>query len=483
MPSRVVSYRPGPLPTAAVEPSSLARRFATIREELHVPGDFPPEVLAAVEAAIEPGRVPIPQVDLTDLGFWTLDPVGSMDLDQAMVLAREGAGYRVRYAIADVPGFVAAGGPIDAEARRRGQTIYLPDARVPLHPPRLSEGAASLLPEQVRPAYAWDLRLDEHAAVTSVHVGRALVRSIARRDYLSVQALVDQGQADEQVVLLQEVGRKRAALESARGGASLPMPEQQVVHEGPGRYRLEFRPPLEAEDWNAQISLMTGMAAASLMLDAGVGILRTMPAPEAGDIAAFRARVAALGAPWPEGIDYGSYLRGIDRQRPGAAAVLDAAASLFRGAGYSAFDGEPPADAVQAAIGAPYAHATAPLRRLVDRWSLAICDALANDRPVPAWARESLPELPKLMARSGGRASQLAAGSIDRVEAAVLHGREGTEFEAVVLGERGTGARVQLTSPPITAHADALRAPAGAAVRLRLDTADVDTGAVSFSAA
>ena len=205
-------------------------------------------------------------------------------------------------------------------------------------------------------------------------------------------------------------------------------------------------------------------------------------APEAADVAAFRARVAALGAPWPEGIDYGSYLRGIDREHAGAVAVLDAAASLFRGAGYSAFDGERPADAVQAAIGAPYAHATAPLRRLVDRWSLAICDALANDRPVPAWARESLPEIPKLMARSGSRASQLAAGSIDRVEAAVLHGREGSHFEAVVLGERANGARVQLASPPITAHAEGLRAPAGAAVRLRLDTADVATGAVSFSA-
>lgn len=139
----------------------------------------------------------------------------------------------------------------------------------------------------------WDLRLDEYAAVTSVHVGRALVRSIARRDYLSVQALVDQGQADEQVVLLQEVGHKRAALESARGGASLPMPEQQVVHEGPGRYRLEFRPPLEAEDWNAQISLMTGMAAASLMLDAGVGILRTMPAPQKDGVRRFRRQARA----------------------------------------------------------------------------------------------------------------------------------------------------------------------------------------------
>ena len=58
-------------------------------------------------------------------------------------------------AIADVPAYVEAGGAIDAEARRRGQTLYAPDGRVPLHPAVLSEGAASLLPEQDRRAFVW----------------------------------------------------------------------------------------------------------------------------------------------------------------------------------------------------------------------------------------------------------------------------------------------------------------------------------------
>lgn len=478
MPSRVVSYRPGPLPTAAVEPSSLARRFATIREELHVPGDFPPEVLAAVEAAIEPGRVPIPQVDLTDLGFWTLDPVGSMDLDQAMVLAREGAGYRVRYAIADVPGFVAAGGPIDAEARRRGQTIYLPDARVPLHPPRLSEGAASLLPDQVRPAYVWDLRLDEHAAVTSVHVGRALVRSIARRDYLSVQALVDQGQADEQVVLLQEVGRKRAALESARGGASLPMPEQQVVHEGPGRYRLEFRPPLEAEDWNAQISLMTGMAAASLMLDAGVGILRTMPAPQKDGVRRFRRQARALGIAWPDGQRYGDFLRSLDRTNPRHLALIHEATALFRGAGYTPFDGSAPGLREHAAVAAPYAHVTAPLRRLVDRFGLVVCAAVSAGEPVPAWAREALPLLPTLMAEGDRRASAVERACTDAVEAAVLSSHVGQALPGSVVDLNGRGVPVvQVLEPAVVAAAEGA-AQLGDRVTVRVVGADVAAGRV-----
>jgi exoribonuclease R len=463
----------------------LTASLAALRESLSLPEAFPEDVLAEADAAaasvsVDPLAAGLD--DLRALEFLTIDPEGSMDLDQAMHLERAGDGAILHYAIADVLAFVAPGGAVDAEARRRGQTLYLADDRIPLHPPVLSEDAASLAPGVDRRAYVWRFVLDGGARPVETSLRRAVIRSRQKWSYAQAQAALGAGTAPATLQALAWFGPLRAERERERGGASLNIPDTEIVVEH-GRYQLERTRPKPIEDWNAQVSLMTGMAAAELMLRGRVGILRTMPAPEAGDIAAFRARVAALGAPWPEGIDYGSYLRGIDRQRPGAAAVLDAAASLFRGAGYSAFDGEPPADAVQAAIGAPYAHATAPLRRLVDRWSLAICDALANDRPVPAWARESLPELPKLMARSGGRASQLAAGSIDRVEAAVLHGREGTEFEAVVLGERGTGARVQLTSPPITAHADALRAPAGAAVRLRLDTADVDTGAVSFSAA
>ena len=478
MPSRVVSYLPGPPPTPGNEPGSLARRFATIREQLHVPAEFPPDVLAAATGAAD--LVTAPSVDLTDLGFWTLDPVGSMDLDQAMVLAREGSGYRVRYAIADVPAFVAPGGPIDREARRRGQTIYLPDARVPLHPPTLSEGAASLLPDQVRPAYVWDLGLDERGTLTSTHVGRALVRSRARRDYASVQALVDAGQADEQVELLREIGQRRAALESARGGASLPMPEQQVVHDGPGLYRLEFRPPLASEDWNAQISLLTGMAAAQLMLDAGVGILRTMPAPQRDSVRRFRRQARALGVAWPDGQRYGDFLRSLDRTDPLQLALIHEATSLFRGAGYTPFDGAPPAERQHAAVAAPYAHVTAPLRRLVDRFGLVVCAAVCAGEPVPAWVRESLAQLPGLMADGDRRASAVERACTDAVEAAVLVSRVRSSVPGSVVDLNGRGVPVvQMLDPAVVASAQG-SAALGATVTVTVVGADIAAGRVEL---
>lgn len=478
MPSRVVSYRPGPPPAAATEPGSLARRFEAIRADLHVPADFPTEVLAEVALAQE--RLSPPSTDLTGLGFWTLDPVGSMDLDQAMVLARDRAGYRVRYAIADVPAFVAPSGAIDVEARRRGQTIYLPDARVPLHPPALSEAAASLLPGVVRPAYVWDFRLDEGGTVTASTVARALVRSAARRDYGEVQGQAEAGTADQQVSLLREIGGKRAALESARGGASLPMPEQQVVHEGPGRYRLEYRPPLPAEDWNAQISLMTGMAAAEMMLAGGLGILRTMPAPDKEAVRRFRRQARALGVPWAEGKRYGDFLRSLDRDNPKHLAVIHEATSLFRGAGYTPFDGVLPALRIHAAVASPYAHVTAPLRRLVDRFGLVVCAALCAGQEVPEWARAALPELPRLMAEGDRRASAVERACTDAVEAAVLVGRVGEDFPATVVDHTSKGLPiVQLADPAVLGVARGT-APAGSDVTVRVEGVDVAAGRVDL---
>lgn len=97
-----------------------------------------------------------------------------------------------------------------------------------LRPTVLSEGAASLLPGEDRPAYVWELQLDADGARRSATVRRAMVRSRHRYTYAEVQAAVDAGTDDTLLTLLRDVGRLRIERESARGGASLPMPEQEV---------------------------------------------------------------------------------------------------------------------------------------------------------------------------------------------------------------------------------------------------------------
>lgn len=485
----------------------LTAALQDLRQELELRMEFPPEVLAEARTAV--AAQVLPERDLTGLGFITVDPPGSTDLDQAFHLERSGSGYRVWYAIADVPAFVAPGGAIDAEARLRGQTMYAPDGRISLHPEVIAEDAASLLPGRERSAFVWEFELDEDARVESVVVGRAVVKSRAQLTYEQVQKDIDSGGAAENLVLLKEIGTKRIALEKERGGASLNLPEQEIAHDGE-RYFIVTRPPLASEDWNAQLSLMTGMAAAEIMLEGGVGILRTMPAPDETSLARFRHQARALGRSWPHHVPYGEFLRSLDTSDPRQLSLMHAAASLFRGAGYTAFDGDLPDAVEQAAIAAPYAHATAPLRRLVDRFVLVICEALCSGEDVPDWVRAALPELNALMSSSNQLASRLESGAIAAVEAALLSNRVGEEFDAVVItgskpgtevpapghgqpsgpahasngnsngrnggnGRNGNGVphgTIQVADPAVEARCDGIMA-AGDEVRVRLVTADI----------
>lgn len=462
---------------ASAAQTELAAALAELRESLDLRTGFSAATMAEAEAA----TAAEPSLDLRNLPFATLDPAGSRDLDQAFQLERDRSGYTVRYAIADVPSFVRPGGAVDLEARRRGQTLYAADGVIPLHPRVLSEDRASLRAGADRPALVWSFALDAEGEVTSFRVERALIRSRAQLDYVGTQAALDRGDGGL-AELLPEIGTLRLQQERLRGGASLNLPDEEVVRTTAGDYAIERRRPLPVEDWNAQLSLMTGMAAASMMLDAGVGVLRTMPSPDENAFAAFRHQTAALGQAWTTGT-YGDYLRGLDRAEPHTLPILEAAAALFRGAAYTTFDGDTPKNMVQAAIGAPYAHATAPLRRLVDRWSLTICLAISEGVEVPAWARETLPELPALMRESARRASRLDSATLNHVEAALLIPLVGTAVDATVIEVHDTKATVQIADPAVTASIPVPpRATPGDVVTLRVVSADIARGEVELSA-
>jgi len=329
----------------------------------------------------------------------------------------------------------------------------------------------------------WTFDLTEDATVSQFRLERALIRSRAQLDYATTQQALDHGE-DSPASLLREIGELRIAKEQQRGGASLNMPDEEVVQHEDGTYSIVRANPLPLEEWNAQLSLMTGMAAAELMIKAKIGVLRTMPAPDKRAFDTFRHQTEALGRPWTSG-EYGQYLRTLDREDPLTLPVLEAAASLFRGAGYVSFDGSVPTDIEQAAIAAPYAHTTAPLRRLVDRWSLTICLAISEGEEVPGWARESLSQIPEIMQQSRQRESQLNTNTINRVEAALLTPLVGTRIEATVIelrGEDGDRAQIQIADPAVTASAPI---PAGTkpgdTISVQLVRADIAKGQVEFA--
>jgi exoribonuclease R len=462
-------------------PEVFRASLQDIRREQEVPAEFPADVVAAaLEAAKNPR---LPELDRTDLEFVTIDPPDSMDLDQALHLERTGDGYTVYYAIADVAAFVQAGDPIDAEARRRGETLYAPDKRTPLHPPELSEGAASLLPDQVCPALLWTISVDASGEGTGVTCERALVKSRAKLNYAGVQKDLDAGIASESLQLLREVGKLREQRELERGGVNLPIPDQEVVTSNHG-WGLEFRAPLPVEGWNAQISLLTGMAAAELMMKGKIGILRTLPESHDDLRRKLGNTAKALGLAWPGETSYAEFIHGLDPKVPAHAAMLAACTVLFRGAGYTAFAGSLPERPEHAAMKAEYAHVTAPLRRLVDRWAGEICVALSAGDEVPAWVRESMDEIPKVMDDADRRAHAYERSIVSMVEAGLVADRIGSQFDGVItdVDERETTRGVvALTTLAIEGRVTSTTPlPLGQRVHVKLVEADIAKRTVAF---
>ena len=460
----------------------LQAGIAAIQREQHLEPDFPAEVEAAAEQDAREPRMP--DLDLTHLEFVTIDPVGAMDLDQAMHLESDGDGYVVHYAIADVMAFVVPGDAVDREAHERGESMYGANSKVPLHPKVLSEGAASLLPDEDRPAFVWTIALDPDGDMTDVTVQRARVRSRSKLDYAGVQRTIDQAPDGSTLALLRTIGELRIAKEAERGGVSLPMPAQEIDI-ADDRWALEYREMLPVESWNAQLSLLTGFAAASLMIEAEVGILRTLPPAPEDAVRRLRRTARALGIDWPNTMDHPDFIRSLDPSRPADAAMVVACTSLLRGAGYAAFREHLPEVAEHAALASPYAHVTAPLRRLVDRYGLEICAALCAGAEIPTWVIEGMDDVPDAMRESGRKSHAYENAVLNLVEALTLRSRVGEPFEAVVLEVEHADERegtVMIREPaveaPVTCSAPL---PVGEDVTVRLAEADPETRTVRFT--
>lgn len=442
----------------------LAEGLAAIRAQFRIPESFPPEVLAAAETAA--ARVPSDHADRTAVPFVTLDPASSTDLDQAFAIEAAGGDLLLHYAIADVAWFVRDGDALDREGWARGTTTYLPDGKAPLYPPTISQGAASLLPDGPRPAVIFTTRVAPDGAVRLEGAERAVIRSRAKLAYRTVRdADLPDGFA--------ELARRIQAAETRRGAARVDPPQQEVEGEN-GHYQLRFRPRVLAEDRNAALSLATNLAVADALLAAGTGLFRVMSGPDAQAETRLRHTAGAFGLAWPQDMPLDRFERGLDAADPRDAAFMLAVRRAGQGASYAPYRaGTVP---WHAAVAATYAHATAPLRRLADRYVVRAALAVANGRAVPAEASEAFERLPAVMAKADARDGQIERAVIDLAEAAVLSGREGETFGAVVtdISDKGgeNGARIQLCDVPVVARVAAPGTLPGSRIKVRLEAAD-----------
>ena len=449
--------------------NALGEGLATIRRDFQVPSAFPADVLAAADAAA--GRQPSEHVDRTRMRFVTLDPASSTDLDQAFAIERSGGDLLLHYAIADVAWFVDDGDPIDSEAWRRGTTQYLPDGKASLYPPVLSEAAASLLPDGPRPAVVFTVRVASDGAASLDGVERALVRSSAKLAYdRVVDADLPDGFADL-------AGRIQAA-EERRGAARVDPPEQEVDRLEGGGYALAFRPRRAAEVHNAALSLAANLAIADMLLAHRTGLFRVMAEPDATAIAGLRHAARALALAWPDAMPLADFERGLAPGNPAQAAFMMAIRRAGHGASYEPY--RPGVVPWHAAMAATYAHATAPLRRLADRYVVRAALAIAGGRPVPAAVADAFARLPPVMARAGALGGRIDRAVIDLAEAVLLQSRVGERFAAIVTDLEDRGPRIQRCELPIVARVDAHGAAPGEQIALTLVEADPTARLVRF---
>jgi exoribonuclease R len=452
------------------KPLALAEGISAIRTQFQLPGSFPPGALEEAITAVPSD----PHVDRTALPMVTLDPLSSTDLDQAFVIEAAGSDLILRYAIADIGNFLRPGGPIETEAWKRGETIYLPDGKVALYPPRLCEDAASLLPTGDRPAILFTVRIDPDGNSKLDGAERALVRSRAKLGY----ATVTPEQLSPEFF---ELARRITANEDARGASRVDPPQQEVVEQDDGSFTLAFRPISDAEQANAALSLAANLAIAGALYEHQTGLFRVMPGPDHRAERRIRNSARALGVEWPADEELRAFQRRLDPNDRREASLMLAIRRAGTRASYAPYhDGERP---WHWAMAATYVHATAPLRRLADRYVTECALAVANGRAVPDWVTSAFERLPDVMSRADAKAAQIGSAVIELAEAVELQPHVGETFTGQITDVDERGTRVQLAGLAIITRVADPGAQVGDRVQLRLLESDPAQRRARFSLA
>ncbi len=457
---------------------ALNQGFHAIAIQFDLPSSFPLQVVSETEAITHAGRAGMHDYmsgrrDATAIPLVTLDPASSTDLDQAFAIEQDGDELVLHYALADVSAFVSPGSEIEKEAWKRGLTIYGLAKKIPLYPKEISQGAASLLPDGPKPAVLVSVGLSPSGKVRLLEIDRVLCRSRAKLAYDGVDL--------SKLPNVEEFARRMWADEVARGAMRVEFPQQEVVvdESAPGGVRLVLRPRVLSASINSTLSLSVNMAIGTLLQDAQVGLFRIMDDPDTRNIESLRRTAHALGIAWLPTESLRDLQRRMDPQNYSHQRFLLDARRAGGRARYAVYNSEKPA--WHSAIGSTYAHVTAPMRRLADRYCLDLAFLVANGQRIPPLLSERIAQLPAVMERCEARAANVERAVIDLLEAVSLQHRIGELLTAEVVD--AANGIVQTNDSAIRAKATNLRsAKNGASVQVRIDVADPNTRTVRLIA-
>ena len=253
-------------------PVEMATESAIARFDL--PSDFPPDVIAEADAygdqvdAKESAR----RIDLRGLPLVTIDGETARDFDDAVYAEAHGEGFRLIVAIADVSFYVRQGTALDAEALRRGTSVYFPTRVIPMLPPGLSDHLCSLAPHVDRLCLAADMIVTRQGALKAARFYPAVMRSAARLTYNQAQeALLDGkpearsqlGTLAERLMPLVDVYRVLIKARRARGALDFDAPEAGFDIDASQRiHAVTLRPRVEAHKLIEECMILANVAVA-----------------------------------------------------------------------------------------------------------------------------------------------------------------------------------------------------------------------------
>jgi exoribonuclease II len=195
-----------------------------------IPQAFPNKVLEEVDRVLahsNNGYASRPlDRDLTNLNLFTIDSEFTRDIDDALSLDGTGEDYQVGIHITDVVTFLDAYREIFEEAMNRGTSIYLPDQRIPMISPLLSEGLCSLVAGEKRRALSFLVRMDKDANVREYEIVPSLVQVERRLSYEGVDRMLAEG--DEEFALLHEMAENLGRRRKEAGAFFIPRPERVI---------------------------------------------------------------------------------------------------------------------------------------------------------------------------------------------------------------------------------------------------------------
>lgn len=422
------------------------RAFSLIAIHKHgIPNVFAAEALDEAKRSAAQPLAEQHREDLRHLPIVAIDPVDARDHDDAIWAEPDGeGGFRAVVAIADVSFYVRPGGPLDREARKRGNSVYFPDRVVPMLPEVLSADVCSLKSGEDRAAMACHLSIAADGRITGWRFTRALVRIDEVIAYEEAQRRIDSGEAAANLTNLWAAWRALEKAREARDPLALELPERQVRLDEQGRIsEIALRERLDAHRVVEDFMIAANVAAAKA-LESKVApvVYRIHEPPSREKLVALKDylstfdRKLALGQVVTPGL-FNRLLKDVADEAEKALimeAVLRSQTQAYYGPRNAGHFG--------LSLGS-YAHFTSPIRRYADLLvHRALADAFAMGPSGTGLAdrdRDDLSQVSDAISAAERRAMEAERETIDRYVAAWLASRVGETFACRITGVQKFG--------------------------------------------